>query len=88
VKSAYEIINDSVKAVKATLFGKFYEKIILCWLRERKGFVPFNGKPRVYWKDIKLTEGDSQSTCKLKQILESLKNNNRQYCTPDGFLKK
>ena len=29
MKSAYEIINDSVKAVKATLFGKFYEKIIL-----------------------------------------------------------
>ncbi len=84
MKSADEIINDPIKS---TLFGKFYEKIVLCWLEDKKGFAPFDGKPRVYWKDIEFNREDSDSTRKLKEALERIKKGG-QFCTPDGFLKK
>jgi len=84
MKSANEIINDPIKS---TLFGKFYEKIILHWLSEKKGFVVFEGKPRVYWKDVDSNEKGSYLARKLNETLENVKNS-RQYCTPDGFLQK
>ena len=40
--SADKIINDPIKS---TLFGKFYEHILLGGLNER-GFTPCDGKPR------------------------------------------
>ena len=85
MKSANEIIDDSIKS---TLFGKFYEKIISCWLKEEKGFVPFEGKPRVYWKNVQLRQMDTASTLKLKETLDKMKKDRRQFCTPDGFFKK
>ncbi len=84
MKKPNEIINDPVKA---TLFGKFYEKIILGWLKEIKGFKVFDGKPRVYWKDVEFAKGNGEGTSKLNTILKKYKEE-RQYCTPDGFLQK
>jgi len=84
MKSVSEIINDPIKS---TLFGKFYEKILLRWLEEKKGFTPLSGKPRVYWKDVEFNQEDSDTTRKLKEALERIKRD-RQFCTPDGLLKK
>ncbi len=84
MKSANEIINDPVKS---TLFGKFYEKILLHWLEEKKGFIPLDGKPRVYWKDVEVNQKDNSSTRKFNEALERIKKE-RQFCTPDGLLKK
>jgi len=49
MRNANQILDDSIKA---TLFGKFYEEIVLRWLNEKKRFTPFDGKPRVYWRHI------------------------------------
>jgi len=84
MKNANEIINDPIKA---TLFGKFYEKIVSRWLKERKGFTSFGGKPRIYRKDVKCAKGNSESVSKLNGILEKYKNE-KQFCTPDGFMEK
>ena len=83
MKNANQIINDSVKA---TLFGKFYEKILSCWLKEKK-FTIFGGKPRVYWKDLEFNQKGSELACKLTEVLSKYKSN-KQYCTPDGFLQR
>lgn len=84
MKKPNEIINDPVKA---TLFGKFYEKIILRWLKEIKGFKIFDGKPRVYWKDVGFAKKGGKGASKLNMILRKYKAE-KQYCTPDGFLQK
>lgn len=84
MKSANEIINDPIKA---TLFGKFYEKIVLGWLKEKKGFIPFDGKPIVYWEGMKFTKDDSELSRKLKETLDRFKKD-RKYCIPDGLLEK
>jgi len=84
MKSANEIINHPIKS---TLFGKFYEKILLRWLEEKHGFTPLGGKPRVYWKDVEFSQKDNDSARKLNEGLERIKKD-RQFCTPDGLLKK
>jgi len=84
MKKANEIINDPIKA---TLFGKFYEKIVSRWLEEREGFTSCGGKPRIYWKHVKYAKGNSKSVSKLNDILEKYKNE-KQFCTPDGFMEK
>jgi hypothetical protein len=84
MKKANEIINDPIKA---TLFGKFYEKIVSRWLKERKGFTFFDGKPRIYWKDVEYAKGNSKSVPKLNDILKKYKKE-KQFCTPDGFMEK
>jgi hypothetical protein len=84
MKKANDIIDDPIKA---TLFGKFYEKIVSRWLEEKEGFTSFGGKPRIYWKDVEYAKGNSESVSKLNYILEKYKKE-KQFCTPDGFMKK
>jgi len=84
MKNTNEIIDDSVKA---TLFGKFYEKIISHWLKEKRGFTIFDGKPRVYWKDIEFNQKGNEIANKLTEVLSKYKRE-KQFCTPDGFLKQ
>jgi len=84
MKNANQIINDPVKS---TLFGKFYEKILLVWLKEKEGFTPFEGKPRIYWKNVEFVKGDGELPSKLNEVLKKYKNE-KQFCTPDGFLQK
>jgi len=84
MKNPNEIINDPIKA---TLFGKFYEKIVLGWLKEKGGFTPFDGKPRIYWKDVEFVRGDGEPVLKLNEVLKKYKDE-KQFCTPDGFLQK
>ncbi len=84
MKKANEIIDDSVKA---TLFGKFYEKIVLGWFREKNLYEPFEGKPRIYWKDVEFVVGDSEPSRIVNEALKE-KREDKQYCTPDGFLQK
>ncbi len=84
MKNVNEIITDSTKS---TLFGRFYEKIILGWLKEKTEFVPFDGKPRVKWEDVEFSQKDNNSARKLNEALERIKKD-RQFCTPDGLLKK
>jgi len=84
MKKPSEIINDPVKA---TLFGKFYEKIISRWFKEIKGFTVFDGKPRVYWKDVESAKRSGKGVTKLNRILKKYKQK-KHYCTPDGFLQK
>lgn len=78
------IIDD---AIKATLFGKFYEPIVLKWFEKKKKFNPSDGKPRIYWKDVKPATGYSDKVKKINNVLHKYKKE-KQYCTPDGFLKK
>jgi|YNPNPStandDraft_1061719.scaffolds.fasta_scaffold107205_1 hypothetical protein len=84
MKKANDIINDPIKA---TLFGKFYEKIVSEWLEEREGFTLCKGKPRIYWKDVEYAKGNSKSVSELNDILKKYKEE-KQFCTPDGFMKK
>ncbi|MGB9760378.1 MAG: hypothetical protein ACP5KW_10615 [Thermoproteota archaeon] len=84
MKKPSEIINDPVKA---TLFGKFYEKIISRWLKECKEFKVLDGKPRVYWKDVEPAKVNSEGARRLKTTLEKYKKE-KYYCTPDGLLEK
>jgi hypothetical protein len=73
--------------LKSTLFGKFYEGIVLGWLKENKHFTPSDGKPRIYWKDLEPISGDSQDAIKLNKSLAKYKAE-KQFCTPDGLLQK
>jgi len=84
MKSANNILDHPTKS---TLFGKFYEKILLGWLEEKEGFTPLDGKPRVYWESVNFTKGDSELSHKLNETLDRFKRD-RKYCTPDGFLVK
>ncbi|MEO0126811.1 MAG: hypothetical protein ABIL44_03560 [candidate division WOR-3 bacterium] len=84
MKNANEIINDPIKSI---LFGKFYEKIVSGWLKERGGFTTFDGKPRIYWEDVEFAQGISGLVSKLNMILKKCRNEN-QFCTPDGFMEK
>ena len=84
MKNADEIINDSIKA---TLFGKFYEKIVSGWFKEKEGFTHFDGKPRIYWKHVEYVRGNSGPVSRLNEVLRKCKNE-KQFCTPDGFLQK
>lgn len=84
MKKAKDIIDDPVKA---TLFGKFYEKVIAGWLINEDGFTTDGGKPRVYWKEVKPIIGDNESALKLNEVL--IKNQiEKQRCIPDGLLQK
>ena len=73
--------------VKSTLFGKFYEGIVLGWLRENEHFIPADGKPRIYWKDVEPVGGDNVPASKLNKSLQKCKTE-KQFCTPDGLLQK
>lgn len=84
MKEPNEIINDPVKS---TLFGKFYEKIILSWLKEINDFKIYDGKPRIYWKDVAFNKGDHEPAIKVNEFLDKFKKEKR-FCTPDGFLQK
>lgn len=84
MKAASQILDDSIKA---TLFGKFYERIVLGWLTEKKVFSPFTGKPRVYWRAVEYPEEETDLSQKLKAALEKHRAE-KQFCTPDGFLEK
>jgi len=79
-----KIINDPIKA---TLFGKFYEKIILRWLKETTDFAPLDGKPRIYWKDVEFDREDTEPSRRLKRSLNKYKTE-RVFCTPGGLLQK
>ena len=74
--------------IKSTLFGKFYEEIIRGWF-EAKGFIVYEGKPRVYWKDQPTPSKKESSRLKSKLIdlLERYKKE-KQFCTPDGLLER
>jgi len=74
--------------IRSTLFGKFYEKIIRGWFKANR-FIVFKGKPRVYWKDQPTHSKKESSKLKNKLIdlLEQYKKE-KQFCTPDGLLKK
>lgn len=84
MKKPDEIINDPVKA---TLFGKFYEEIILKWLEEKEGFTVKEKKPRVYWENIKYVKEDVEGGKKLNSVLKKYKEE-RKYSIPDGLLEK
>jgi len=84
MKSANKILDHPIKS---TLFGKFYERVVLGWLKEKEGFTSLEGKPRVYWESVNFTKGDSELSRKLSETLGRFKRN-RKYCTPDGFLVK
>jgi hypothetical protein len=84
MKKANEILDDSIKS---TLFGKFYENILLGWVKEIEGFIPFAGKPRIYWGDVKFTTVDIEGGKKLNGVLKKYKDE-KQFCTPDGLLQK
>jgi hypothetical protein len=73
--------------LKSTIFGKFYEEVVRGWLQENEHFIPSDGKPRIYWKDLVQIKGDSQSAIKLNKSLENNKAE-KKFCTPDGLLQK
>lgn len=84
MKEPDKIIDDPIKS---TLFGKFYEKIIISWLSEIKGFTIYQGKPRIYWNDVAFAKLDHEAEIKVNEVLDKYKKEKR-FCTPDGFLQK
>jgi hypothetical protein len=84
LKDGNEVIDTPIKS---TLFGKFYEGIVLGWLRENKHFIPADGKPRIYWQDLKPVRKNNQSASKLNETLHKYKAE-KMFCTPDGLLQK
>ena len=84
MKDYSRIIDDPIKA---TLFGRFYEEIISEWLQRRKGYVRYEGKPRVFWKDVQPVKGESEAAKDLRWQLREYKKQ-KQYCIPDGLFKK
>lgn len=73
--------------IRATLFGKFYEEIIREWVKT-KGFIVYDGKPRIYWKDQPVpASAVSSNHKKLIQVLKE-KQKRGSHCTPDGFMQK
>lgn len=74
--------------VRSTLFGKFYEEIIRGWFKT-KGFIVYEGKPRVYWKDQPIPHIKERTTFESKLINSLIQyKKERQFCTPDGFIRK
>lgn len=85
MKDPDDIINDPIKA---TLFGKFYEKIVLRWFENVEEYKVFEGKPRVYWRDVRFpVKATNDFAEKMNKKLSELKQT-RRWCTPDGFLEK
>ncbi len=85
MKNPDEIIDD---ATKATLFGRFYERIVREWLRNIEGFDVLDGKPRVYWKDVDFNGNGRIETAKILDTYLKDKKENNKYCMPDGLLSK
>ena len=81
---ADEILNDPIKA---TLFGKFYEKIVLGWFKEKRLGTPLDGKPRVYWENVDSAKGDCELVTRLNDVLVKYQKE-KQFCTPDGLIER
>lgn len=87
IKDAKDIISN---ATRATLFGRFYEKIIRKWLESKLDFEVYEGKPRIYWKEQPLPSIPPNSTDRMSRLDEIFKNakQSKSHCTPDGLLKR
>lgn len=84
MKKATQILDDSTKS---TLFGKFYEDIISKWLEKEESFQIFPGKARIYWNDAGFIE-NCISVPQFNRVLAEIQEKNKQFCTPDGFVKQ
>lgn len=85
-KEANEIISNPTRA---TLLGRFYERILRKWFEVELGFKVHSGKPRIYWKDQPSPNIRYQTDriTKLLKIVEDIKLS-KSHCTPDGLLEK
>lgn len=87
IKDANDIISN---ATLATLFGRFYEKIIRKWLEIELCFKVYEGKPRIYWKEQPLPSIPPNATDSMSGLVDIFKNTkqSKSYCTPDGLLER
>ena len=69
MKNTIDILKGD--SIKSTLYGKFYEKIIIGWLKHKEKFSPFDGKPRVYWNDIEYIKNDNKVASNCSATLKS-----------------
>ena len=75
----------------STLFGKFYEEILRCWLRDQ-GYRVFEYKPRIYWEKQPILDKrqiSSDLCLKLLKKLQRIKSEKKKrWIIPDGMLEK
>ena len=69
-KAPIYILDDPIKS---TLFGKFYEKIILGWFKEKLVNIPLDGKPTIYWENVDFAPENSELAKKLNSALRKKK---------------
>jgi len=83
-------------STQATLFGKFYERIVSKWIELEKGCKrePSDSteskihKPRVYWNSIRTDDFDFAEHQDLKEGMAGALKKLKSHCTPDGAFTK
>lgn len=83
-------------STQATLFGKFYERILSRWIEQELGCKrePSDSaksaihKPRVYWRSIGIDGFDFAEHQDLKDGMAEALTKLRSHCTPDGAFTK
>jgi len=79
-------IPTDLDSVRATVLGKFYEGIIAQWLAEIKKYQFLEGKPSVYWGDLKIPNGDNYKDYKM--ALEEIKKDQKIRTNSDGLFEQ
>jgi hypothetical protein len=84
--SKCSLIPTDLDSIRATVLGKFYEGIIAKWLVEIKKYQFLEGKPSVYWQDLKIPNGSKYKD--YKNSLENIKENKKIRTNSDGLFER
>lgn len=95
LNASYNKEESKYGSTRSTLFGKFYERILVKWF-EKKRYCRAVGwpgkrqvhKPRIYWKNLSVEGFDFSGAEELKQQMADSLKNKVSHCTPDGVFEK
>ena len=85
-RSKWSIVPNDLDSIRAMVLGKFYEGIVARWLVEIEKYTFLEGKPSVYWCDLKIS-----NAAKFKEYrtsLKRIKKENKTRTNSDGLLEK
>jgi len=83
--SLFSIKNSG--GMRVFLFAKFYEDILRKYLTHI-GYKVFPGKPRIFWNNISIPQGEvKEDHERLVSTLRRVQSSN-VYCMPDGLLER
>ena len=81
-------------STRATLFGKFYERILVEWLEKERHCSAERWpsrqvrKPRIYWRNVSVEGFDFSGQEELRQQMVDSLRDKGSHCIPDGLFQK